>query len=54
MKVFVSTQRKRIASAIALSFTCIYQRDNVNAKNMINQTQSYVKTIILKLTMMFA
>ena len=52
MKVFVSTQRKIIASAIASTFIYIYHRDNV--KNMINQTQSHVKTVILKLTMMFA
>ena len=53
MKVYVSTQRKIIASAFASTFT-LYHKDNVNAKNMINQTQSYVKTVILELTMTFA
>ena len=53
MKVFVSTQGKIIASAL-LQLSHVYHKDNVNAKNMINQTQSYVKTVILELTMMFA
>ena len=54
MKVFVSTQRKIIASAKLLQLSYVYHRDNVNEKNMINQTQSHVKTVILKLAMMFA
>ena len=51
--VCINTEEDNSFSKL-LQLSHVYHRDNVNAKNMINQTQSHVKTVILKLTMMFA